>query len=235
MNLTAPPRRRVVVTGLGLVTPCGVGIDATWSALVEGRSGVGPITSFDPGPFKTRFAGEARDFRAEDHLDRKELRRMDRFEHLAIAAADMAMASSGLRVTPANAERIAVILGSGIGGIGSLEASLRTLAERGPEKVTPYLILQISTNLAPGFVSIRHGLKGPSWSPSSACATGAHALGEAMRGIQRGDFDVAVAGAAEAPITPLALAGFGAMRALSTRAAPSTGTATGSCSPRGPA
>jgi 3-oxoacyl-[acyl-carrier-protein] synthase II len=211
------PPRRVVVTGLGLVSPCGTGVERSWSALVAGKSGVAPITQFDASKLATRFAGEARDFNGEDWLPRKELRRMDRFEHMAVAAADMALADSGLRVTPDNAERIAVIVGSGIGGIGSLEQSLRTLAERGPDKITPYLILQISMNLAPGFISIRHGIKGPSWSTSSACATGAHAIGEAMRGIERGDFDVALAGAAEAPVTAIAAAGFGAMGALSTR------------------
>jgi 3-oxoacyl-[acyl-carrier-protein] synthase II len=212
-----PSPRRVVVTGLGLVSPCGTGVDRSWNALIEGRSGVGPITLFDASKMASRMAGEARDFNGEDWLARKELRRMDRFEHLAIAAADMALADSKLAITPANAERIAVIIGSGIGGIGSLEQSFRTLAERGPDKVTPYLILQISMNLAAGFISIRHGMKGPSWSTSSACATGAHAIGEAARGIERGDFDVALAGAAEAPVTAIAAAGFGAMGALSTR------------------
>jgi 3-oxoacyl-[acyl-carrier-protein] synthase II len=211
------PPRRVAVTGLGLITPCGTGVERSWAALLEGRSGVGPITLFDASRMPTRFAGEAQDFKGEDFLPRKEMRRMDRFEHLAIAAADMAIASSGLQISPANAERIAVIVGSGIGGLASIDQSFRTLIERGPEKVTPYLILQISMNLAPGFISIRHGIKGPSWSTSSACATGAHAIGEAMRGIERGDFDVAVAGGAEAPVTALALAGFSAMGALSKR------------------
>jgi 3-oxoacyl-[acyl-carrier-protein] synthase II len=212
-----PSRRRVAVTGLGLITPCGTGVDATWSALAEGKSGIAAIASFDASRLKTRIAGEARDFRAEDYLDGKEIRRMDRFEHLAIAAADMAIRDSGLTISGPLAERTAVIVGSGIGGIGSLERSFTTLTERGADKVTPYLILQISANLAPGFISIRHGIKGPSWSTASACATGAHALGAAMRGIQHGDFDVAIAGAAEAPVTALAIAGFNAMRALSTR------------------
>jgi 3-oxoacyl-[acyl-carrier-protein] synthase II len=213
----ATPRRRVVVTGVGLITPCGTGAAASWQALVEGRSGIGPISLFDASGLKTRIAGEARDFQALDYLDAKEIRRMDRFEHLAVAAADMALADSGLRITPAIAERTAVIIGSGIGGISSVERSLDTLARRGPDKVTPYLILQISTNLAAGVISIRHGIRGPSWSVASACATGAHALGESMRGIERGDFDVAVAGAAEAPVSALAIAGFNAMRTLSAR------------------
>lgn len=216
-NRRPSPARRVVVTGLGLVTPCGTGVDKTWQSLVEGRSGVAPISLFDASALSVRFAGEARDFNGEDFLPRKEMRRMDRFEQLAIAAADMAMTSSGLKVTAENAERIAVIVGSGIGGIASLDQSFQTLRDRGADKVTPYLILQISMNLAPGFISIRHGLKGPSFSTASACATGAHAIGEAMRGIERGDFDVALAGAAEAPVTPLAVAGFGAMGALSRR------------------
>lgn len=209
--------RRVVVTGLGLITPCGANAAKTWQALIDGRSGIGPISLFDASAFKTRIAGEARDFQPLDYLDAKELRRMDRFEQLAIAAADMAITDSGLRVTPSVAERTAVIVGSGIGGIGSIERAFGTVAERGADKVSPYLILQLSSNLAAGFISIRHGLKGPSWSVASACATGAHALGEAMRGIERGEFDVAVAGAAEAPVSPLAVAGFNAMRSLSTR------------------
>jgi 3-oxoacyl-[acyl-carrier-protein] synthase II len=215
--MSRPPRRRVAVTGLGLITPCGSGTEASWRSLVEGKSGIGPIGSFDASRLKTRIAGEARDFRAEAYLDGKELRRMDRFEHLAVAAADMAIQDSGLAIGGELAERTAVIVGSGIGGIASLERSFRTLEERGADKVTPYLILQISSNLAPGFISIRHGIKGPSWSTASACATGAHALGAAMRGIECGDFDVAVAGAAEAPVSALAIAGFNAMRALSIR------------------
>lgn len=215
MNVPANPRRRVVVTGMGLLTPCGTGVEKSWSALVAGRSGVGPITLFDAAGLEARIAGEVRDFAVEDFIERREARRMDRFQHLAVAAAEQAFRQSGLHVTPANADRIATIVGSGIGGIGSLEATHRTLLERGPDRVSPFFILQMVANLAPGYITMRFGLRGPSWSPTSACSTSAHALGEAMRGIQRGDFDVALAGGSEAPVTRLAVAGFTAMKALS--------------------
>jgi 3-oxoacyl-[acyl-carrier-protein] synthase II len=215
MNGTANGRRRVVVTGIGLLTPCGATAERTWTALAAGRSGIGPITLFDAAGFESRIAGEVRDFAVEDYVERRDARRMDRFEHLAVAAAEQAMRHSGLRVTPSNADRIATIVGSAIGGLGSLEAAHRTLLERGPGRVSPFLILQMSANLAPGYITMRFGLKGPSWSTASACSTGAHAIGEALRGIQRGEFDAALAGAAEAPVTPLAMAGFCSMKALS--------------------
>lgn len=217
MSHSMRERRRVVVTGLGLLTPCGTGVEKSWSALVAGRSGVGPITLFDAAGFEVRIAGEVRDFAVEDFVERRDARRMDRFQHLAVAAAEMAMRDSGLKVTPANAARIATIVGSGIGGIASLEATHRTLLERGPDRVSPFFILQMIANLAPGYISMRFGLQGPSWATNSACSTGAHALGEAMRGIERGDFDVALAGGSEAPVTRLGMAGFTAMKALSRR------------------
>ncbi|XXF80381.1 beta-ketoacyl-ACP synthase II [Myxococcaceae bacterium GXIMD 01537] len=210
-------RRRVVVTGMGLLTPCGTGVEKSWRALIEGRSGIGPITLFDASRLDTRFAGEVRDFVPEDFIERRELRRMDRFEQLAVAASDMALADSGLKVTEHNAHRVATIVGSGIGGISSLEETCRKVLEKGPERVSPFFILQMVPNLAAGYISIRHGLKGPSWATNSACSTSAHALGEALRGIQRGDFDVALAGGAEAPVCLLGVAGFNAMKALSTR------------------
>lgn len=210
-------RRRVVVTGLGLLTPCGVGVEKSWSALVTGQSGVRPVTLFDASGFEARIAGEVRDFQVADFIERREARRMDRFQHLAVAAAEMAMQQSGLRVTPENADRIATIVGTGIGGIGSLEATHTTLMERGPDRVSPFFILQMIGNLAAGYITMRFGLKGPSWASNSACSTSAHAIGEAMRGIERGEFDVALAGGSEAPVTPLAFAGFAAMKALSRR------------------
>ncbi|RJS19271.1 beta-ketoacyl-[acyl-carrier-protein] synthase II [Corallococcus sp. H22C18031201] len=210
-------RRRVVVTGLGLISPCGTGVEKSWDALVNGRSGVGPITLFDASRLDCRFAGEVRDFRPEDFIDKRELRRMDRFSQFAVVAADMALADSGLTITPANAERVAVIIGSGIGGISSLEETYRRAMEKGPDRISPFFILQMIINMAPGYVTMRHGIKGPSWSPNSACSTSAHALGEAARGIERGDFDAAVAGGAEAPISLLGVGGFAAMKALSTR------------------
>ncbi|WNG26982.1 beta-ketoacyl-ACP synthase II [Cystobacter fuscus] len=210
-------KRRVVVTGLGLISPCGTGVEKSWEALVRGQSGVGPITLFDASGLDCRIAGEVKDFRAEDFIDRRELRRMDRFCQFAVSAADMAMKDSGLVITPQNAERVAVLVGSGIGGIGSLEETYRRVLEKGPDRISPFFILQMIINMAPGHISLRHGIKGPSWSTNSACATSAHALGEALRGIQRGDYDAAVVGGAEAPITVLGVGGFAAMKAVSTR------------------
>ncbi|WP_141325895.1 beta-ketoacyl-ACP synthase II [Myxococcus sp. AB025B] len=210
-------KRRVVVTGLGLISPCGTGVEKSWEALVRGQSGVGPITLFDASALDCRIAGEVKDFKVEDHIERREARRMDRFAHFAVVASDMALEDSGLQVTPENAERIATIIGSGIGGIGSLEETFRRTLEKGPDRISPFFVLQMIINMAPGYVSLRHGLKGPSWAPNSACSTSAHAIGEAMRGIQRGDFDVAMAGGAEAPISLLGVGGFAAMQALSLR------------------
>jgi 3-oxoacyl-[acyl-carrier-protein] synthase II len=210
-------KRRVVVTGMGLISPCGTGVEKSWDALVNGRSGVGPITLFDASRLDCRIAGEVTDFRPEDSIDKRELRRMDRFAQFAVVAADMALADSGLKITPENAERVAAIIGSGIGGISSLEETYRRALEKGPDRISPFFILQMIINLAPGYVTMRHGIKGPSWSTNSACSTSAHALGEAMRGIQRGEFDAAVAGGSEAPICLLGVGGFAAMKALSTR------------------
>ncbi|MCE9668176.1 beta-ketoacyl-ACP synthase II [Myxococcus stipitatus] len=210
-------KRRVVVTGMGLISPCGIGVEESWESLVQGRSGVGPITLFDASRLDSRIAGEVKGFQPEDFIDRREARRMDRFAQFAVVAADMAMADSGLKVTPENAERIAVIIGSGIGGISSLEETYRRALEKGPDRISPFFILQMIINMAPGYVTLRHGIKGPSWSTNSACSTSAHALGEALRGIQRGEFDAAVAGGSEAPISLLGVGGFAAMKALSTR------------------
>ncbi|NTX49950.1 beta-ketoacyl-ACP synthase II [Myxococcus sp. CA039A] len=210
-------KRRVVVTGMGLISPVGTGVEKSWEALVRGQSGVGPITLFDASALDCQIAGEVKDFKVDDYIERRESRRMDRFAHFAVVAADMALEDSGLKVTPENAERIATIIGSGIGGIASLEETHRRTLEKGPDRISPFFILQMIINMAPGYVSLRHGLKGPSWAPNSACSTSAHAIGEAMRGIQRGEFDVAVAGGAEAPISLLGVGGFAAMRALSLR------------------
>jgi 3-oxoacyl-[acyl-carrier-protein] synthase II len=210
-------KRRVAVTGLGLISPCGTGVEKSWEALVNGRSGVGPITLFDASRLDSRIAGEVKDFEPEDYIERREVRRMDRFAQFAVVAADMALADSGLKITPENAERVAAIIGSGIGGISSLEETYRKALEKGPDRISPFFILQMLINLAPGYVTMRHGIKGPSWSTNSACSTSAHAIGEAMRGIQRGEFDAAVAGGSEAPITLLGVGGFAAMKALSTR------------------
>ncbi|QSQ24674.1 beta-ketoacyl-ACP synthase II [Pyxidicoccus parkwayensis] len=210
-------KRRVAVTGMGLISPVGTDVEKSWDALVNGRSGVGPITLFDASRLDCRFAGEVKGFDAEQYIERREARRMDRFAQFAVVASDMALADSGLKITPENAERVAAIIGSGIGGISSLEETYRKALEKGPDRISPFFILQMIINLAPGYVTMRHGIKGPSWSTNSACSTSAHAIGEAMRGIQRGEFDAAVAGGSEAPISLLGVGGFAAMKALSTR------------------
>ncbi len=210
-------RRRVVVTGLGLVTPLGTGVEKSWQGLVNGRSGIGAITRFDTSEHTTRIAGEVKDFRAEDHIDRKEARRMDLFTQYAVAAARMALASSGLEIDDANAERIGVIVGSGIGGMSIWEETGKIVAEKGVRRISPFFVPQMIINMAAGQISILFGAKGPNWGTVSACATGAHAIGEAMRTIQYGDADAVIAGGAEASVTPLGIGGFCAMRALSTR------------------
>ncbi len=210
-------RRRVVVTGMGMVTPLGTGVEETWQSLVNGRSGIGKISHFDASEHTTQIAGEVRGFRAEDFIDKKEVRRMDLFTQYAVASARMALDSSGLRIDPSNAERIGVIVGSGIGGIAVLEETTKLVAEKGVRRISPFFVPQMIINLAPGQISMIFGAKGPNWAPVSACATGNHAIGEAMRTIQYGDADVVIAGATEAAITPLGIGGFCAMRALSQR------------------
>jgi len=210
-------KRRVVVTGIGLVTPCGVGTRETWGALLEGRSGIGPISRFDAADFACRIAGEVRGFDPGQYLDRKDIRRMDTFIHYAVAASEMALKESGLTIGPANAERVGVLIGSGIGGIDVLTRQQQVLMEEGPRRVSPFLIPGMIINLASGLVSIRTGAKGPNSAVVTACATGTHAIGDSMRLIQHGDADAMIAGGAEAPIIPLSVAGFASMKALSTR------------------
>jgi len=210
-------KRRVVVTGIGLVTPCGVGTRETWGALLEGRSGIGPISRFDAADFACRIAGEVRGFDPGQYLDRKDIRRMDTFIHYAVAASEMALKESGLTIGPANAERVGVLIGSGIGGIDVLTRQQQVLMEEGPRRVSPFLIPGMIINLASGLVSIRTGAKGPNSAVVTACATGTHAIGDSMRLIQRGHADAMIAGGAEAPIIPLSVAGFASMKALSTR------------------
>jgi 3-oxoacyl-[acyl-carrier-protein] synthase II len=210
-------QRRVMVTGMGLVTPVGVGVREPWEALLRGESGIGPITRFDATEFATRFAGEVKAFRAEDYLDPKEARRMDRFIQYAMGAAQIALADAGLEIDESNAERVGVYVGAGLGGIETLEQVHDVLKEKGPRRITPFFVPMIIANLAPGQISIRYGLKGPSMSHVSACATGAHAIGEAFEAILRADADAMVCGGTEATITPLGVGGFNAMKALSTR------------------
>ncbi len=209
--------RRVVVTGIGLVTPLGVGTKKTWDALLRGESGIGPITRFDTARFATRFAGEIRDFDPLAFIDRKEVRKMDLFTQYAVAAAQLAVEDSGLTPAELEGEGTGVCVGSGIGGIGSLEETHKVLLEKGPDRVSPFFLIQIIINEAAGQISIRYKARGPNTATVTACSTGSHAVGDSFRMIARGDVDIMFAGGAEAPITPLSLAGFSAIKALSTR------------------
>jgi 3-oxoacyl-[acyl-carrier-protein] synthase II len=210
-------RRRVVVTGLGLVSPVGIGVDESWSALVAGKSGVGPITLFDASTFPTRIAGEVKGFDPTKFMDRKEARRNDRFIQFALAAAEMAVKDAGLDMGREDPDRVGCIVGAGIGGLGTIEDEHRTLLERGVRKIGPFFIPSLIINLAPGQISLRYGMKGPNFSPVSACATGNHSIGDAMIYIERGLADVMVSGGCEATVTPLGIGGFCAARALSER------------------
>jgi 3-oxoacyl-[acyl-carrier-protein] synthase II len=209
--------RRVVVTGMGVVSPVGVGCEAMWASLSAGRSGIGPVTTFDTSEYSVHFAGLV-DLDVSGVLDSKEMRRTSRFQQFALVAAQEAMRDAGLEtIDPSEADRVAVIVGSGIGGLGTFEEQTRVLIERGPSRVSPFLIPMMIVDLAAGLISIRYGAKGVNWAPVSACATGTHAIGEAFELIRRGGADVVVAGGFDAGVTPLGLAGFCAARALSTR------------------
>jgi 3-oxoacyl-[acyl-carrier-protein] synthase II len=210
-------RRRVVVTGVGLVSPLGVGTRATWEALLAGRSGIGPITRFDTAAFETRIAGEVKGFEPERWVEKKEVKKMDLFIHYALAATQMALDDSGLAIGEENADRVAVVIGSGIGGFPMIEKTHSTLLEKGPGRVSPFFIPGVIANLAAGQVSIRHGARGPNTAPCTACTTGLHAVGDAYRLIQHGYADAAIAGGSEGAITPIAFAGFSVMGALSRR------------------
>ncbi len=209
--------RRVVITGLGLV--CGVGNNApdVWRQLLAGTSGVAPIQSFDTTGFSTTFAAEVKNFDPLDFIDKKEARKMGRFIHFAVAATQEAMAQSGLQVTPENEDRVGVFIGSGIGGFEIIEREHSNLLQGGPRKISPFFIPSVIVNMAAGQVSIRYGAKGPISATATACATSANAIGDSVRMIMHGDADAIIAGGAEASVTPLALGGFAAMRALSTR------------------
>jgi 3-oxoacyl-[acyl-carrier-protein] synthase II len=211
--------RRVAVTGLGLVSPLAIGNSENWSALTAGKSGVGPITRFDASRFGSRIAGEVKGFDPSRYIEKKEIKKMDTFIHYAMAAAQFAMEDSGLPVNDANRERVAVVVGSGIGGLPVIEKTMKEYVETGgsPKVISPFFITALIVNEAAGNISIRYGLKGPNLSTVTACTTGAHAIGEAYRMIQYGDADAAIAGGTEAVITPLAVGGFSVMRALSTR------------------
>ncbi|MBL8921684.1 MAG: beta-ketoacyl-ACP synthase II [Myxococcaceae bacterium] len=218
--MSAP--RRVVITGTGLITALGTGTEKSWQAAIGGQSGIAKISLFDDTNLKVNMAGECRDFKVEDYLDRKEARRMDRFNHFALAAAELAMKESG---TPIgldkphgfDPDRVGVIVGSGIGGLSSFEDSHKTGLEKGFDRLSPFFILRMIVNMAPGRISMRYNARAANWSPVSACSTSAHAIGEAWKSIRYGEMDAAIAGGAEAAITPLGIGGFEAMHALSTR------------------
>jgi 3-oxoacyl-[acyl-carrier-protein] synthase II len=211
--------RRVVVTGIGLITPLGVGLEATWTSLVSATSGVGPITLFDATGYRTRFAAEVKGFSPDDHIDRRKQKELDRYSQFAVATAVMAWRDAAMSdaLTQTERNRFGCIVGVGIGGIETIEKHHKVLLEKGPGRVSPYFVPAAISNMAAGQVAMRLGLRGVNYCTSSACASGAHALGEAFRYIQRGIADVMLAGGAEAPITPLGIAGFNAMLALSTR------------------
>jgi 3-oxoacyl-[acyl-carrier-protein] synthase II len=210
-------QRRVVITGIGLISPLGVGTEVNWKDLLAGRSGIGPITRFDASAYSCRIAGEVRGFDASAFLPRKDIKKMDLFIQYALAATEFALKDSGLAIGPENAERVGVYIGSGIGGLPSIEAQHKELLEAGPRKISPFFIVGLIVNLASGQVSIRHGAKGPNLANSTACATGTHAVGDSYRLIARGDADAMICGGAEGVVTPLAVGGFCAMRALSGR------------------
>jgi len=210
-------KRRVVVTGVGLVTPCGIGIDNVWNNILNGQSGIGPITRFDITQFDTKFAGEIKEFTPEDYIQPKEVKKMDLFIQYAIAAAQIAVNDAGLDMGREDSERVGVVVGTGLGGLPTIEKYHSVLMERGPGRITPFFIPMLIANEAPGHIAIQHGFKGPNLCIVTACATGAHSIGEACRIIQYGDADVMVAGGSEANLTPLTVGGFNAMKALSTR------------------
>jgi 3-oxoacyl-[acyl-carrier-protein] synthase II len=211
--------RRVVITGTGLLTAVGKDVQSSWASLLEGRSGIGPITSFDASESPVRFAGEVRDFDAGEYIDRKEAKRTDRYAQLAIAAAVQAMRAAGLDERPeqVDPETFGVIIGSGIGGIATFEEQHARYMEKGPGRVSPFFVPMFIADIASGLVSIRYGAKGPNYATVSACASGAHAIGNAMQLIRSGDADVMLAGGAEASVTGMTVAGFAAMKALSER------------------
>ena len=209
--------RRVVVTGVGLVTCVGIGTEETWQSLKQGVGGIRTIELFDPTGFDCRIAGEVRGFDPAAYIEKKEIKKMGRFMHFGIAAADFAMAMANFKVTPEEAEMVGVYIGSGIGGFEVIEREHKNLLEKGPGRISPFFIPATIVNLASGHVSMRTGAKGPNSATATACTTGAHAIGDSFRLIQHGYADVMICGGAEAAITPMSVGGFAAMRALSTR------------------
>ena len=205
------------MTGVGLVTPLGIGTEASWQALCAGASGIGRITQFDPSAFSCQIAGEVKDFDPSRYIEKKEIKKMGRFIQFAVAASDCALSGSGLAVSPEEADRVGVYIGSGIGGFEIIEREHQTLLQHGPRKISPFFIPATIINLASGYVSIRTGAKGPNSATATACTTSAHSIGDSFRLVQRGDADVMICGGTEACITPMGVGRFAAMRALSTR------------------
>ena len=214
---SSKPERRVVVTGMGAITPIGLDAQTSWKNAVEGKSGIDNITLFDAGGFEVRFAGEVKGFDPNLYIEKKEQKKMDRFIHLSMGAADMALKDSGLTITEQIGDRAGALIGVGIGGLGGIETQHDVLTQRGPSRISPFFIPSVITNLAAGQISIKHGLRGPNYSVTSACASGAHSIGEAANYIRKGLCDVMLAGGSEAAVTPMAVGGFAAMRALSVR------------------
>lgn len=209
--------RRVVITGLGPVTPVGIGKEKFWNSLVEGVSGISYITNFDTEDYTSKIAGEVKDFQPEDFIDKREARKMDKFTQFAVAGAKLAIEDSGLDIEKIDAKRVGVILGSGIGGIETLEAEHTKLMEKGPKRISPFFIPMMISNMAPGQISMIFGFKGPSFTITTACASGSHAIGEAFRTIERGGADIIVSGGSEAGVCQMSVGGFCSMKALSTR------------------
>ena len=210
-------RRRVAVTGVGLVTPVGLTTRETWESLLAGRPGIGPITRFDASDYACRIAGEVKGFSPERFLEKKEVKKFDTFIHYAVAAAKEALSDSGVGIDESNAERVGVSVGSGIGGLPLIEEMHKTLLEKGPRRISPFFIPGLIVNMSSGLISILTGAKGPNTAVATACATSAHAIGDAANVIRRGEADVMIAGGTESVVVPLAIGGFAAMRALSTR------------------
>jgi len=210
-------KRRVVITGMGVVTPIGIGQETFWDSLKNGRSGVGRLTFFDTTDYTSKIDAEVKGFQAENYIDKKNIRRMDRFTQFAYAAADMAVRDAGLDTAKVDPDRVGIIVGSGIGGLSTIEEEHIVLRERGARRVSPFLIPRLISNIAPGEIAIRWGFTGPNYAVSSACSTSNHAIGDSLRMLRYGDADVIIAGGSEAAITPLGFAGFCSARTLSTR------------------
>lgn len=209
--------KRVVVTGVGMVTPLGTGTEKSWRGLIEGHSGVRRVTHFDPAGFSCQIAGEVPDFEVDQFVETKEQKKMDRFIQLGLAAAVMAMEDSGLKITKNNAERVGVLVGAGLGGLPAIERYHKIFLEKGPKRISPFFIPMLIINLAAGQISIRYGMKGPNSSVATACASGTHSIGDAFRIIRRAEADAMITGGTESVITPLGIGGFEAMKTLSTR------------------